>query len=965
MSNSVDRLKAALAARYAVLEELGAGGMATVYLAEDLKHHRHVAIKVLRPELAAVLGPERFLQEIEVTAGLQHPHILSLHDSGAADGFLYYVMPYVEGETLRDRLNRDRQLAIEEAIRIAEQVGAALEYAHRHGVIHRDIKPENILLQDGEAIVADFGIALAVSAAGGTRLTETGLSLGTPHYMSPEQATADHELSPATDIYSLGCVLYEMFAGDPPHTGSTSQTIIAKILTDTPTRLSALRETVPAHVEAAVHQALSRAPVDRFATAGDFTRALRDESGSAIKDANAAGRRNGWTMSQRAAGVAVGIVAVSLVVLLRGDDRANWARTVALPEIARLADEGAFEDGYALALEAEGAIAGEPALDSAWALVAQQVTVTSEPSGAQVYRMPYAAADTAWTLLGTTPLEDLWFPLGVSTIRVELEGYRRVERAAGPGQLRAPIVLHDADAQREGVVWVPGGRYAFTYESPGLGHSEPLVLGDYLIDRYEVTNAQFKEFVDVGGYATRDYWTHPFEEDGRTIGWEAAMARFTDPTGRTGPSTWEVGTYPDGQDDYPVTGVSWYEAAAYARFVGRDLPTVYHWYRAAGTAISASMLPSSNLEGDGPAPVGASQAVTRSGAFDMAGNAREWAFNAVGDQRLILGGGWSDAYYQFALHNAQWPFDRSETNGFRLVTYLEDTATVALASRAVEAPFRDFLNETPVSDDVFDIFKRMYAYDPSPLNAVAAAVDTGRNWVREQILFDAAYGSEQVILYLYLPLGGEPPYQTVLYYPGSGVFRTPSFDQFNTTHADFVVKSGRAFAFPVYNGTFERIDELRYRLQDESNLYREHVIQWAKDLGRSIDYLETRQDLDTHNLAYFGHSWGGRMGAIMLAVEPRFKAAVLYVAGLSALPTQPEVEPLNFVTRVTLPVLMLSGRFDHIYPLASSAEPMFALLGTPAEDKRHVVSDGGHFVPRDRLIRETLAWLDRYLGPVR
>ena len=964
MSVSVDRLKAALADRYAVQEELGAGGMATVYLAEDLKHHRHVAVKVLRPELAAVIGRERFLQEIEVTAGLQHPHILSLHDSGAADGFLYYVMPYVEGESLRDRLNRDRQLSIDEAIRIGEQVGAALEYAHRHGVIHRDIKPENILLQDGEAIVADFGIALAVSAAGGTRLTETGLSLGTPQYMSPEQATADEELSPATDIYSLGAVLYEMLAGEPPFTGATARTIIAKILTDTPTRLSALRDTVPAHVDATVHQALSKAPVDRFGSAGEFTRALRDESASGIRAAKAARPQNRWTMSTRAAGVAVAIAAVSLVVLTRSDDRAIWARTVAIPEIARLADAGDFEAGYALALEAEAVIAGEPALDSAWSLVAEQVTMTSDPTGAQVSRKPYAAGDTAWTVLGTTPLP-LRYPRGMSTIRVDLEGYRRVEQAARPADLAAPVILHGLSAQPEGVIWIPEGPFSFTLESPGLGHSDPLVLGDFLIDRYEVTNGRFKEFVDAGGYTTRDYWTHPFQEDGRSVGWEAAMTRFTDPTGRPGPSTWEVGTYPDGQDDYPVTGVSWYEATAYARFVGRNLPTVYHWYRAAGTFGSVAMLPSSNLAGDGPVPVGATQAIGLSGAFDMAGNAREWAFNALGDQRLILGGGWSDAYYQFALHNAQTPFDRSETNGFRLVTYLEDSATVALASRAIEAPFRDFLRETPVSDEVFAIFQRMYAYDPSPLNAVVAAVDTGRNWVREQILFDAAYGSERVTLYVYLPLDGEPPYQTVLHYPGSGVFRTPTFDQYSTSDVDWVVKSGRAFAFPVYKGTLERTDDLQYRLQDESNLYREHVIQWAKDLGTSIDYLETREDLDTDNLAYHGYSWGGRMGAIMLAVEPRFKAAILYVAGLSALPTQPEVEPLNFVTRVTLPVLMLSGRYDHIYPLESSAEPMFAMLGTPEEHKRHVVSDGGHFVPREDLLRETLAWLDRYLGPVR
>ncbi len=220
MTDQLDRLKAALSDRYKLERQLGVGGMATVYLAEDLKHKRKVAVKVLRPELAAVLGAERFVQEITTTANLQHPHILPLFDSGEADGFLYYVMPYIEGDTLRDKLNRERQLSVEETVEIAKSVSAALDYAHEQGVIHRDIKPENIPLHRGQALVADFGIALAVNRAGGTRLTETGLSLGTPQYMSPEQATGDRELDARSDVYSLGVVTYEMLVGDPPHNQS-------------------------------------------------------------------------------------------------------------------------------------------------------------------------------------------------------------------------------------------------------------------------------------------------------------------------------------------------------------------------------------------------------------------------------------------------------------------------------------------------------------------------------------------------------------------------------------------------------------------------------------------------------------------------------------------------------------------------------------------------------------------------
>jgi len=272
------RLTTALEQRYRIERQLGAGGMATVFLATDLKHDREVALKVLRPELGAVLGVERFLAEIKITARLDHPHILTLIDSGAEEGFLYYVLPFVRGESLRDKLNREHQLGLDEALAITRQIASALDYAHRHGVVHRDIKPENILLLEGEAMLADFGIALAVSEAGGNRLTETGLSLGTPQYMSPEQATGDRMLDARSDVYSLGAVLYEMLAGEPPVTGPSAQAMIAKLMTERPVHLRVVRPAVPENVDAAVARALDKTPADRFASAGDFVRALEERS---------------------------------------------------------------------------------------------------------------------------------------------------------------------------------------------------------------------------------------------------------------------------------------------------------------------------------------------------------------------------------------------------------------------------------------------------------------------------------------------------------------------------------------------------------------------------------------------------------------------------------------------------------------------------------------------------------------
>ncbi|MEE8115456.1 MAG: serine/threonine-protein kinase, partial [Gemmatimonadales bacterium] len=274
MTDTLERLTSALADCYTIEHEIGAGGMATVYLAHDVKHDRKVALKVLRPELAAVIGAERFLAEIKTTANLQHPHILALHDSGEVGGTVFYVMPFVEGESLRDQLNREKQLPVADAVRVATEVAGALDYAHRKGIIHRDIKPENILLHDGQALVADFGIALAAATTGGTRMTETGMSLGTPHYMSPEQAMGERELDARTDVYALGCVLYEMLTGDPPFTGSSAQAIVAKVMTEKPASIRGFRDTVPVEVEATVLTALNKLPADRFASAPEFATAL-------------------------------------------------------------------------------------------------------------------------------------------------------------------------------------------------------------------------------------------------------------------------------------------------------------------------------------------------------------------------------------------------------------------------------------------------------------------------------------------------------------------------------------------------------------------------------------------------------------------------------------------------------------------------------------------------------------------
>ncbi len=449
MADLTPRLATALGDRYRIERELGHGGMATVYLAHDLKHDRQVAVKVLRPELAAVIGAERFLTEIKTTANLQHPHILPLHDSGEADSFLYYVMPFVAGESLRDRLGREKQLPVADALRIATEVGSALDYAHRHGVIHRDIKPENILLHDGSAMVADFGIALAASKAGGTRMTETGMSLGTPHYMSPEQAMGERELDPRSDVYSLGAVLYEMLAGDPPYTGSTAQAIVAKVITEKPPLVTAARDTVPPHVAAAIHMALAKLPADRFHSAAEFTQALTRPGlvSTAVRAADypmqpapdARARAADRRVVMALAGALLIATGLAGWGVLRPPPAARLARfTVALPPSQQLLPD---LDGSSLAIAPDG----------------QRVvyTGTSDSGGRQLYVRELGQLEARPIASTGNAVNPFFSPDGQWVGFATANKLKKVALAGG-----APISIADAFNNR-GAAWGPNDTVVF------------------------------------------------------------------------------------------------------------------------------------------------------------------------------------------------------------------------------------------------------------------------------------------------------------------------------------------------------------------------------------------------------------------------------------------------------------------------------------------------------------------------
>jgi len=370
----------------------------------------------------------------------------------------------------------------------------------------------------------------------------------------------------------------------------------------------------------------------------------------------------------------------------------------------------------------------------------------------------------------------------------------------------------------------------------------------------------------------------------------------------------------------------------------------------------------SNFRDDAPDPVGKNQGLGAFGTFDMAGNVREWCWNASSEERFILGGGWNDQIYMFTDAYTQPPFDRSPSNGFRCVRYQGTELNLAVAMTAIARPFRDFLKEKPVPDDVFRFFLPLFAYDKTDLKSNVESSDTTEEWIKQKVTFNAAYGDERVTAYLFLPRAGKPPYQTVVYFPGSNAILGRSSETLPMSVIDFVIMSGRAVLYPVYKGTYERNSGITTDQPNMTNAYKDWIIQMAKDLRRSVDYLETRADIDRAKLAYYGVSWGGRLGVLFVAVERRFKASVLYVAGLKFQRALPEADPVNYASRVKIPVLMLNGRYDNFFPLETSQIPLYRLLGTPPQHKRHVIFETGHFVPRLQLIKEVLDWLDRYLG---
>lgn len=955
---------------FEILEPLGEGGMGVVYRAVDRRLDRQVALKLLPPHF--MTDPERrerLAQEARAASALNHPNIVTIYeidrvpsDDGPVD---FIAMEYVDGEPLVRRIPAGG-LPVTEAVEYAAETASALAAAHRAGIVHRDLKPANLMVnRDGHVKVLDFGLAKLAGPGGpaetdGPTLaspvqTRRGEVLGTPVYMSPEQATG-RPVDARSDVYSLGLVLFEMLAGHrlfPQHSAGTVPEAPAP-------SVRAARREVPEDLERIVRRCLEREPDDRYPSAVELEEDLR-----------AVRARLGLTPASLAPVLrqprVLATAAALLVALLAG---AGWlwqrsaeerrARRETLPEIERLIEGNDLAAAFRLARDAERRIPGDPQLERLWKRFTSPYSIRTEPSGAEVFVKPYLAVDQPWERLGRSPLEGVLLPKGLNRFRAEKEGYEALE-AAPTGR------LHDEGVLIEATLWPEGSAPPGEVRVPA-GPSTPLPGGlpvheleAFWIDRHEVTNREFQEFVDAGGYRRPELWKHSFVEDGETLTWEEAIRRFRDRTGRPGPATWELGAHPEGQADLPVGGVSWFEAAAYAEWAGKSLPTIHHWFRAAEPFIYSEILLVSNFDGEGPAAVGEWPGLGPYGTYDMAGNVKEWSLTAGGDGRYVLGGAWNDPRYLFEEPEARSPFAREPTYGLRCVRY--ERPLPAALTEAVEVYSRDYGGKVPVSDEVFAAIESVYDYDDTPLEARIESVDeTWPHWRLEKVSFAAAYGGERVPAYLFLPEGSVGPFQTVVYFPTSFAEVVRSSEHLQLRHFDFLVRSGRAVVHPVYKGTFERGVQGGPAV---ASVRRDQVLQWAKDLGRTIDYLETRPELDADAIAFYGNSLGATYGPILTAVEERIRTAILVGGGLTGREMPPEAEVVNFAPRVEVPVLMIAGRNDFLRPVETAQRPLLELLGTPAEDKRLAVLEGGHApVEIHGLIREVLDWLDRYLGPV-
>ncbi len=984
--------------RYEVLRLLGVGGMGEVYLARDTELRRDVALKIL-PRGDDVQDDDvrihRFLQEAKTAISLSHPNIAHIYDVGEDSGTRFMAMEYVEGQTLRDRLARGH-IDTDEGIEIATQMASAIASAHAAGIVHRDIKPENVMIRpDGYVKVLDFGLAKLGSrdADSGATVIKTapGMVVGTTRYMSPEQLHGD-VVDARSDVFSLGVVLYEILTGRRPFQGSAND-VISAILKEEPKPM----ESVSADLSAVVSRALSKNPAKRFASAGEMTEALRKvrqttdrvRSGDLPTQVTPAVRRSrNQTVLWIAAAIIVIAAAVAVPIAIRarrlGDARA------ALPRIEMLAAQRKYTEAFDLASAIRPVLTGDERLARAMSEIAVPINVTSDPPGATVYleRVRDDGETSARALLGTTPLDKVAVAKADYVISLEKSGYAPVARSISLVPIRfnglilpspqRPLhwTLAKASDVPAAMSLIPGDR-KYRLESWSRPTSAALPLDAFLIDQFEVTNREFAEFVDQGGYQRKELWAKPFVKDGRSLSFDEAMLLLKDSTGLPAPRGWSGQKYPAGHEDYPVTGVTWYEAAAYAAFRGKSLPTLFQWDKTArdgqtsvvGTTYPWAVAPEgtnverrANFRDAGPMPSRSLRGgMSPYGVYNLAGNVTEWCRNELDDGFAVTGGAYNEPVYQFG-HIGPFPgFFSSANLGFRCARLVKPGGNEgAISIRTATAKPRI----TPVNDTEFAQFVKAYDYPSTPLRAQIVRRVDGEAWTLEEITLEGA-GGQMTTAYLFLPKNRKPPYQVIDFVPASDVEkgRRPLLDAMKR-HMTPIVRSGRAVFSIMLPGYLGRPAPVAVdTVNRASEEYAELIEGRVTDVRRGVDYLTTRADIDTTRIGFYGPSAGGSLGLIVCALEHRYRSVVF--TGVGFFPEEennnPKTLQTHFAPHIAMPKLMFNGRWDDTVPFTTNAQPLFDLFRQP---KRLMVYDGGHVPSPEIYIPVLNHWFDETLGPV-